>query len=436
MTAAARRAATAALIVLAAGCGSGADGSPQGKDGASGPGVTESKILLGIDVQVGSDEQAEAAGVEGASVGDMREQMQALVDDLNSRGGISGRSVEPVFAEYRGATSAEQEAEEQSACAKYTQDQEVFAVISPRNGGTAVLRDCLQKAGVPLVSYAPVDDPTHERLTTYFSPGTLSLDRAARAQVGGLAALQFLTPASRVGVLHAAGGGYPEVLERSMLPALREASVGSVTQAQVRTDDTSTISSDVSAAVLAFNSAKVDRVVTLGVGGLPVGLFMVNAETQKYRPDYGLSSYDYAEALRQNVPPVQLEGMQGIGWQTEDATTPPPLTEPQQRCTDLMGDAGLTAADANGRAVLYQDCDLVWYFEAAASRAGEQLTLATFTAGGQALGDSLDSTLAYRLDFGAGRRDGVAAVRPFKYDPGCKCIVAFGAVEQLPPTAG
>jgi ABC-type branched-subunit amino acid transport system substrate-binding protein len=407
-------------------------GPKQGQGGPSGPGVSAKSILVGIDVRVGSDEQASKLGVKEASIGNMRAQMGALVDDLNRRGGILGRRVQPVYAEYQGMTAAQTETEEQAACSKYTEDNRVFAVISAFNGGTTVLRDCLQKANVPLITYAPLDEPTQQRLTTYFAPGTLQLDRAATTVVSGLAGLGFLGKASKVGVLYADSDVYPAVLKRSMLPALKRVGVASVTTASISLDDASTASRDAQSAVLAFKEAKVDRVLSLGAGGLPVGLFMTQAESQAYRPDYGLTSYDYPETVRPNVPKEQMEGMQGIGWQFTDPTTQPAETGLQKRCLDTMRKAGQSAADANQKGVFYQDCDLVWFFEAAANRAGSQLTTSTFSTAATALGRSFQSALNYRTDFASGRRDGVAATRAFRYETGCSCIVAFGPTRDLP----
>ncbi|MDH4172071.1 MAG: hypothetical protein OEW42_21005, partial [Acidimicrobiia bacterium] len=57
--------------------------------------------------------------------GDQQGVWQAYIDDLNARGGINGRMVEPVFTFYNpiGNTEADQ------ACLEMTEDNEVFAVL-------------------------------------------------------------------------------------------------------------------------------------------------------------------------------------------------------------------------------------------------------------------------------------------------------------------
>jgi len=73
--------------------------------------------------------------------GDQQGVWQAYIDDLNARGGINGRMVEPVFTFYNpiGNTEADQ------ACLEMTEDNEVFAVlggfVGPAEGSNVCIVD-------------------------------------------------------------------------------------------------------------------------------------------------------------------------------------------------------------------------------------------------------------------------------------------------------
>ncbi|MCY3889636.1 MAG: ABC transporter substrate-binding protein [bacterium] len=71
--------------------------------------------------------------------GDQELVIQALVDDINNRGGINGRQVEVVMDKYNpiGATEAE------AACLRLTEDNEVFAVLFGFLGPAEVANTCI-----------------------------------------------------------------------------------------------------------------------------------------------------------------------------------------------------------------------------------------------------------------------------------------------------
>ena len=134
-----RYAALAAVVLLVlVGCTSGDEtgadaGSGRSTTGESGssttldpeevakaPGVTDDSIKLGIsyvDLKAISD-------VTTIDHGDYEAAFNAVIDDLNSRGGINGRTIEPVFAPINpiGTEAAEE------SCLKLTEDDQVFAI--------------------------------------------------------------------------------------------------------------------------------------------------------------------------------------------------------------------------------------------------------------------------------------------------------------------
>jgi hypothetical protein len=120
--------ATAAMLLLV-GCTSGSDKSASTTTAGSGssvadsraPGVTADTIKVGI-TYIDFEPIKDLTKIRH---GDYPGSYKALIDDLNAKGGIAGRKIEPVFAPVSpiGTDSAD------AACVKLTQDEKVFVVM-------------------------------------------------------------------------------------------------------------------------------------------------------------------------------------------------------------------------------------------------------------------------------------------------------------------
>ncbi|WP_419924345.1 ABC transporter substrate-binding protein [Candidatus Poriferisocius sp.] len=100
-------------------------------------GVTAETITIGV-TYLDIDQLVEL-GFSPATWGDQEKVIQALVDDINIRGGINGRRVEVIIDKYNpiGATEAE------AACLRVTEDNEVFAVLFGFLGPAEVANTCI-----------------------------------------------------------------------------------------------------------------------------------------------------------------------------------------------------------------------------------------------------------------------------------------------------
>ncbi len=100
-------------------------------------GVTAETITIGV-TYLDIDQLVEL-GFSPATWGDQEKVIQALVDDINNRGGINGRQVEVIMDKYNpiGATEAE------AACLRVTEDNEVFAVLFGFLGPAEVANTCI-----------------------------------------------------------------------------------------------------------------------------------------------------------------------------------------------------------------------------------------------------------------------------------------------------
>src|SRR4051794_28015501 len=115
---------------------------------ASGPGVTATKIYVGISYSTNADALNQAAGVTNAAVGDEKGYGNAVIDDINRHGGIAGRRVVPVWHDYDGTSTDTSAVQEQAACADYTQDHHVFAVLEL---GDDAFNTCVTRTGAVIV---------------------------------------------------------------------------------------------------------------------------------------------------------------------------------------------------------------------------------------------------------------------------------------------
>lgn len=100
-------------------------------------GVTAETITIGV-TYLDIDQLVEL-GFSPATWGDQEQVIQALVDDINVRGGINGRQVDVIMDKYSpiGATEAE------AACLRLTEDNEVFAILFGFLGPAEVANTCI-----------------------------------------------------------------------------------------------------------------------------------------------------------------------------------------------------------------------------------------------------------------------------------------------------
>ncbi len=90
------------------------------------PGVTASTIKVGY---IYPDTENLPAGFTLPDTGSQVDQAKAFVDDLNQRGGINGRKVE--LKTYKFSLTADALADMRAQCLKATEDDKVFAVLTP-----------------------------------------------------------------------------------------------------------------------------------------------------------------------------------------------------------------------------------------------------------------------------------------------------------------
>lgn len=361
-----------------------------------------------------------ALGTRGVSGGDPRGYAESLIGAVNETGGIAGRQVEADILEIDIAgLVANPDASDQADCEHFT-DADVFAVVTPIPIG-APLSPCLASRGIPLILVSPEEFNANDlaELGGMFSmPSTVNLHRQAPVIIDALLRQGFYEGA-KVGLLWYDNPTFREAVEQSFLPTFKARGIELTDEVAM---SSYTSSEQFSSAVLRFKARGVDHVQFVDVSGLLALQFMQYAESQQYRPTYGLSSANSLSAIRGGVSPNQLEGAMGVGWMPSlDVSDHPGFSATAARCLAVLDKDGRDTSDVVARAMALWTCEAIMFFQAAMERAPEH-TAAGYIAGLQAIGTDYVPADSFATTVGPNRYDGPAAVRNLAYDTECACF--------------
>lgn len=410
-------------------------------DGASvpptGPGISDDEIKLGFYVSLPLDYSA--FGGQGGSADD-RAATEAVVDQVNASGGIAGRQIIPVFAEIDQTTDPSWTTHAQATCTKFTEDDRVFAAVTMASGASDGAIGCYAQHGTPLLShirysYSPSELAEYDGYL-HLLGRAIDSRRWGAAVVDGLASSGYFDDAS-LGIVAYDTPAYRYATDEVVLPRLAALGVEVVERAAVGQPDAvaglGAMSSQLGNAILRFRAAGVDRVIFVEAGGAVTFLFMNEAESQGYRPKYGLHTLNIPEFQADDqAPAAQLDGAIGVGWvpgdDLDEAQYPPGLTG-VDRCLEIFRAAGVSTGVSPASSLGY--CDAIFLLKEALERA-PSLDAAGLHAGIAALGDSHDSAVTLSARYVPGRHDSAAAYRLLTFDTACTCFAYTGEPKAMP----
>jgi hypothetical protein len=380
-----------------------------------------------------------AIGVSTSNALNAERALKAYVAGFNKSGGLAGRKIEPVF-QAMDANSSDYTTQASAACARFTQDNPVALVFDYALHIRYGLGACLAKKGIPHLASTAADETQGDALPSFATPGSMTTDRQYRAVLTGLARTNYVTSENRIGVLLEDCPHLRRVLDQTVKPTM---STLKLQLANTQTFDCAAgfssaapAASAMQAAVLAFRSADVDRVLMVSdYEQVALLLFGPQAESQSYRPGYMLSSQAQTSVMRANLPRGQWPQLQGVGYargvDIDDPRTQLPGTD--KRCLSLLQAGGGSARGWQDTYVATATCNPFLLLEQAL-RATKGNTQGVAVAQAiRSLGTSFVAagTVDGRTRFGDKRMDGPENAAPFGFVADCSCMRYTGSPAQV-----
>jgi ABC-type branched-subunit amino acid transport system substrate-binding protein len=360
----------------------------------------------------------------------------ALVAEYNLAGGIAGHRIRPVYGNTDTASSnwANQFA---AVCDTFTQDHKVKAVIGYVFVFLHNFESCLAKARIPHLSggYQPGDVVDQRMYPTLVSTGHPTVDGSNLTALTGALATGLLTTKTKLGLLIDTCANGDRAFKNSTEPWLKAHSINYRVVSGACSNGASDVSggaSAVSSAELQFASSGVDLVFA---NGIPLLLFMSNAESQGYHPQY-LATLGGA-ALEANAPSGQMKNLHTFGWMpsidVNPSHQPYPKTPAQARCIAMLEKHGLKPSQYNDFMQAYATCDGLELYRAgllgAGSTEGRSVVAAVLR---QLPGFQGASTYNGADTASARQRGGPAVYRETGWNASCSCMQYKGPVRKVP----
>lgn len=403
----------------------------RGRGAVTTRGVTDTTVTLGIATS-DVDSFAKTLGVS-ISAGDTKAQLAAISKEIDKRGGILGRKL--VFVEHKFNTAQalnDSATAAQGACATWTQDNHVFAVLSLYD---QTLLECLKKADTPLIDAGAgwgldavrVHKGMYNRYPDFFILGAMLGDRYDDLAVDRMVARNFFqkwdtsegkpgNQPMKLGLVVTGNANGDEALA-SMKRAL---AAHGITPALVYRSDGTLSGAGASAQniVLQFKAAGITHV--WGAGGTTLQA----AEQQNYRPRYWFPIG--VGVLAQVAPARQLAGSMAISitpaLDNDGAPAFEDITPASVECKKIMRDAGQDYSSSSTTLAAMQGlCDSLFFFQQAIKNTGE-LTSSGLRRGLESLGDRA-SAETFSSVLSSNEHAPARAARDLDFKADCKCYV-------------
>lgn len=384
----------AASAVALAACGGGSTASTttttsgsSSTTAASGPtpGVTASTIKIGIPYV---DLASVAQFTGGLNQGNYPATYQALITAINKQGGINGRQIQATFV----AVSPIGSTASSAACTQLTEDDQVFAVTGFFQNDDPVCYTQLHTT--PVIGGTMTTQLLANSTAAWFT--TIPISNNLEPATIRAAAKAGVFKGKKVAVMSLSNE--PSGLTTSVLGALSRAGVKPVATATVvaNTSDPQAALQQISGVVsLKFQNAGANVVVLVGQAPQPWGEATASGS---YHPRMIATNYNDATAYTSSASaaPAPLAGAVSANVQAlTSGTTAIGWADPaMQQCLATVEAAGQkvvppTVEDRNGNdsyVSVVQACQNLALFKSIATKAGRNLTRATFAQAGDTLG--------------------------------------------------
>lgn len=395
--------------------------------------MTSKTVRIGVGVADDAGAFGSSLGLKGVDAGDGRAQIAAVVKDMNRRGGIAGRQVELVVHNFNTAETLNYpDRANQAACANWTEDNSVFAVVLPGGVINETLLACLAKRQTPLIGSGGIEfpriyEPTYAKYPDLYMVGSMVGGRRDRLAIDRAVARGFFKPwdttagapgtaPARIGMM-GFDSPWGQLEVRSIHEQLARHGLKVTTTVLCPQDFNGAVSCSQSSS-LRFRSDGVTHMIGAGA------LFMQNAESQRYRPRYFVEAG--ARIQEENAPAAQLAGAMAAGFipamDVRADKDPGDASPATAYCKKVMEDAGLSATDRTTLWSMQSICDAFFTTKAAGDAAGA-LSTAGLRAAFESLGSRVPAAMTWTNHFGPGEHASARAVRDLAFDSACRCFV-------------
>ncbi|MCW2542880.1 MAG: Periplasmic binding protein [Frankiales bacterium] len=431
---------TGALNGLPAPSSTGAAGTPTGAGvptsqairSFTGRGVTATTVTIGIAVATGTDALANSFGISGGGSVPVEDIAKAVVNNVNSSGGVLGRKLALQVHSFDAAQAvANPEAAAAGICSDYRDDHKVFAVLFDVT--LPSLRKCLAEMGSPLIVRGGFTLMPASAYRAYggnylYGPDAITTEKLAALFVSSLTDRLFHSPWN---VATGDPGGLAPVklgaihVDSPDQNALYAAYASELAKHGLKFADTVTYPQNATSAlaatqnaVLKFRSDGITHVYGASA------FFLQAAQSQGYHPRYA-----YLPGLgalgAQNSPAAQLKGAMTVGWiPTSDvaAAQDPGDLAGGARCRGVMRAAALSMSNRADLEAAYSVCDAIYSLRDALTAGGEP-SVRGLRQGYDSLGARFPAAMTFRSTLSPTQHYGVSTVRDMAYDSACSCLV-------------
>jgi hypothetical protein len=382
---------------------------------AKAPGVTDDSIKLGIsyvDLEAISD-------VTTIDHGDYEAAFNAVIDDLNSRGGINGRTIEPVFAPINpiGTEAAEE------SCLKLTEDDQVFAITGFFLADSVLCP--LENHDTAVVG----GEMNPERLERATAPWfTLEAGSDIQSDVVKLFADEKLLDGKLAVFAQSIDA---DLMNNTILPLLDELGIEPVSTAilDAPAEDINAGLAQTGVIAQKFEAAGATKVLVVGNGGVA---WSQGTEPTDYRPENLFITTNTILAYTGDAAGRDLSVLDGALAGDLYGPKKKQYEEPgMQECLGVLEEAGVEVEDpdtveegeADGTAA-FTACRYMSLFEALAEKAGKDLNYATFRAAAEGLSVQVPGTPDPYTFGSPPHADGDPPVYVYEWDSANKDFVA------------
>jgi ABC-type branched-subunit amino acid transport system substrate-binding protein len=405
--------------------------------------VTARPVKIGILLtKVG---QADALGVSLGNTYSERQFDDAVISGLNRQGGVHGHRIVPVYAGTDTASTS-WEADYSAACATFTQDDHVDAVLGSSFAYFASFERCLAKAGIPHLSNSSnvADNQELSSFPLFRALIVPTIDKRSLAKLQGAISTGFLTPSNKLGVITDSCPGTQRAWTTVIKPFLAQHRIPVAATADEGCADGykgsfSGAGAAVSNAILTFRSNGVDRVTFITVSETGTMLAMSEgASSQSYHPGWILSSLAATSVLQGQAPADELSSARVYGWLPSQDVSPSlydPPNAAQRRCYGYLRSAGIKPVSAADYSYAQSICEALFAYEAALGRTGGVITGTAVAQGVDQLGSGFQSVfdLGGAALFSPARRNDVPRrYREAVWKDACSCFTYRGPSFPMP----